>query len=117
MAINGRYFKSLQLKNLSKNIDAVVITSAIADVPYAMKSPIDTYQTNVLNTLSLMEYLRVNDFNGKIVHMSSESVYGHQPAKKLPMKEDKIIPNPANVYGSSKLAQEQIITTYAKCME
>ena len=96
------------------NFDAVVITSAIADVPYAMKSPMDTYQTNVLNTLSLMEFLRTIDFDGKIVHMSSESVYGHQPAKKLPMKEDKIIPNPANVYGSSKLAQEQIITTYAK---
>jgi nucleoside-diphosphate-sugar epimerase len=105
---------TLQKDKVAQDIDSVVITSAIADVPYAMKSPIDTYQTNVINTLQLMEYLRVNDFDGKIIHMSSESVYGHQPADKLPMKEDEIIPNPANVYGSSKLAQEQIITTYAK---
>lgn len=104
---------TLQQEKLVKNIDAVVITSAIADVPYAMKSPVDTYQTNVINTLQLMEYLRVNNFKGRIIHMSSESVYGHQPARKLPMKET-LVPNPANVYGSSKLAQEQIITTYAK---
>ena len=104
---------SLQQRKIHEKIDAVVITSAIADVPYAMKSPLDTYQTNVMNTLSLMEYLRVNDFDGRIIHMSSESVLGHQDNDKLPLKED-LVPNPANIYGSSKLAQEQIVLTYAK---
>jgi nucleoside-diphosphate-sugar epimerase len=104
---------SLQQRKIHEKVDAVVITSAIADVPYAMKSPMDTYQTNVMNTLSLMEYLRVNDFSGKIIHMSSESVLGHQDNDKLPLKED-LVPNPANIYGSSKLAQEQIVLTYAK---
>ena len=66
---------TLQRKNISDKVDAVVITSAIADVPYAMASPLDTYQTNVMNTLSLMEYLRVNDFSGKIIHMSSSQYW------------------------------------------
>lgn len=104
---------TLQKKKIHEKVDAVVITSAVADVPYAMASPLDTYQTNVMNTLSLMEYLRVNDFNGRIIHMSSESVLGHQDNDKLPLKED-LVPNPANIYGSSKLAQEQIILTYAR---
>lgn len=91
----------------------IVITSAIADVPYAMKSPVDTYQTNVVNTLQFMEYLRIKDFTGKIIMMSSESVLGHQSHDKLPLKED-LVPNPANIYGTSKLAQEQIVLTYAR---
>jgi nucleoside-diphosphate-sugar epimerase len=104
---------SLQQQKIAQSVDAVVITGAIADVPYAMKSPLDTYQTNVMNTLSLMEYLRVNDFQGKIINMSSESVLGHQEEDKLPLKED-LVPNPANIYGTSKLAQEQIVLTYAR---
>lgn len=104
---------TLQKDGFTKQVDDVVITSAIADVPYAMKSPIDTYQTNVINTLQFMEYLRVNDFEGRIINMSSESVLGHQPHDKIPLDEN-LVPNPANVYGSSKLAQEQIVLTYAK---
>jgi len=104
---------TLQQQKIHEKVDSVVITSAIADVPYAMKSPMDTYQTNVMNTLSLMEYLRVNDFDGRIIHMSSESVLGHQDNDKLPLKED-LVPNPANIYGASKLAQEQIVLTYAR---
>ena len=104
---------TLQRKRISERVGAVVITSAIADVPYAMASPLDTYQTNVMNTLSLMEYLRVNDFDGRIIHMSSESVLGHQEEDKLPLNED-LVPNPANIYGTSKLAQEQIVLTYAR---
>lgn len=104
---------TLQKEKIHEKVDAVVITSAIADVPYALKSPLDTYQTNVMNTLSLMEYLRVNDFEGRIINMSSESVLGHQSEDKLPLNED-LVPNPANIYGTSKLAQEQIVLTYAK---
>lgn len=105
---------TLQQKKISEKVDDIVITSAIADVPYAMNSPVDTYQTNVINMLQFMEYLRVNDFEGKIIHLSSESVYGHQPDDKIPIKEDDANPNPHNIYGSSKLAQEQIVLTYAK---
>lgn len=104
---------TLQKEKIHEKVDDIVITGAIADVPYAMKSPIDTYQTNVMNTLSFMEYLRVNDFAGKIIMMSSESVLGHQSHDKLPLKED-LVPNPANIYGTSKLAQEQIVLTYAR---
>lgn len=104
---------TLQKKKIHEKVDHIVITSAIADVPYAMASPADTYQTNVMNMLQFMEYLRINDFEGKIINMSSESTYGHQSPDKLPLKED-CLPNPSNVYGSSKLAQEQILLTYAK---
>lgn len=93
-------------------VDNIVFTSAIADVPYAISSPIDTYNVNVINTLSFYESLREHHFQGRLIMMSSESVYGHHPVEELPLNEDKTMPKPSNVYGSSKLAQEQIALTY-----
>ena len=89
--------------------NAIVYTAAIADVPYAIKSPIDTYQVNVMNTVAFFEFLRMIDYEGKVIMMSSESTYGHQT--DLPIKEDSL-PKPVSVYGSSKLAQEQIALAY-----
>jgi nucleoside-diphosphate-sugar epimerase len=91
--------------------DNIVYTAAIADVPYAIRSPIDTYQVNVMNTVQFFEFLRMIDYDGKVIMMSSESTYGHQPEDKLPIKEDAL-PMPVSVYGSSKLAQEQVALAY-----
>ena len=116
-------------KDFDDGIDNIVYTSAIADVPYAIESPLDTYTSNVMNTLTFFEFLRRTRFNGRIIMMSSESVLGHQPEEKLHLevkekadgtttsvakglREDDCIPNPANVYGSSKLAQESIARVY-----
>jgi len=104
----------LEEEKVLDNTDAIVYTAAIADVPFAIRNPNLTYQTNVLNTLQFMEFVRKSKFNGKIIGLSSESVYGHQPYDKLPLKEDEVVTNPSNVYGSSKQAQEQIFITYAK---
>ena len=94
-----------------KEVDNIVFTSAIADVPYAMKSVGDTFYTNVQNTVSFFEVLRHIDFDGTVVMMSSESVLGHHPEEELPLTETTL-PEPANVYGCSKLCQEQIAKTY-----
>ena len=97
-----------------EGIDAIVYTAAIADVPYAIRSPIDTYQVNVMNTVQFFEFLRMMDYglaDGRVIMMSSESTYGHQPEDKLPIKEDAL-PKPVSVYGASKLAQEQIALSY-----
>lgn len=120
----------LSLKtDFNTGIDNIVYTSAIADVPFAIKSPKATYQTNVNNTLDFYEYLRQTDFGGRIIMMSSESVLGHQPEERLHietvtkpdntttsiargLREDECIPNPANIYGASKLGQENIARMY-----
>lgn len=93
--------------------NGIIITQAIADVPYAIRSVMDTFDANVTSPLSFFELLRAVGYNGRIVLMSSESVYGHQPPDKLPMKED-LLPYPTNVYGASKLCQETIARTYYK---
>jgi UDP-glucose 4-epimerase len=103
---------NLEKNKVLDNADGgIIFTSAIADVPYAESSPIDTYQTNVINTLQFFEALRAKKYNGRVIIMSSESIYGHQPEDKLPIDEN-CIPSPANIYGVSKLCQELTARLY-----
>jgi UDP-N-acetylglucosamine 4-epimerase len=104
----------LEEEKILDNADAIVYTAAIADVPFAIRNPNLTWQTNVNNTQTFMEFVSKSKFNGKIIGLSSESVYGHQSYDKLPLKEDETIPNPANIYGVTKLKQEQIFIKYAE---
>lgn len=96
-----------------KEADVIINTAAIADVPLAMGSPQMAINTNVVNTVQLMEVIRAADFAGRFIHLSSESIYGHQPVDKLPIKEDAPC-DPANIYGASKLMQELAVRSYHK---
>src|SRR3954468_10965537 len=96
---SGDYVNLLQ-NGVLNGADGIIFTMAIADVPYAEKSPLDTYNTNVINTLQFLELCRAIRFAGRIIVLSSESIYGHQPEDKLPIDES-CLPNPANIYGAS----------------
>lgn len=104
----------LKEEKILEDVDAIVYTAAIADVPFALRNPLMTYQVNVKNTANFMKFVRDSNFNGKFIGLSSESVYGHQNVDKLPLKEDTTKPNPANTYGKTKLQQERIFTKYGK---
>lgn len=97
-----------------KEADVIINTSAIADVPYALAAPQDTVNTNITNMVQFMEAVRASEFSGRLIHLSSESIYGHQPVEKLPIKESDAVPQPANIYGVSKLAQELVVRSYNK---
>jgi len=68
----------------------------------------DLVETNVLGTLSLMKAVAVSD--ALVILGSSGSVYGH-PAS-LPIRESEPC-NPADMYGVTKLAAEQIARNQA----
>ena len=101
------------LDDFAQGIDAVIYTAAIADVPYAIKNPIDTLITNVINPATFMEFLKAINFGGRVIMMSSESSYGHQEVPKgvewAGINEDTAtIPKHTNIYGVSKFAQEGV---------
>lgn len=126
------------LPEFDKGIDNIVYTAAIADVPIAIDNPLYTHDANVTQTLRFLEFLRRVNFGGHLIMMSSESVLGHQPQERLHLdimekrdpntgeldgttttiargyREDECVPNPSNVYGMTKLAQEQYSLTYFK---
>jgi len=47
----------------------------------------------------------------KMLFMSSDNVYGHVPADRLPASETEPL-HPSNIYGASKAAAEQLIDAY-----
>ena len=103
--------------NKEDKIDQVVYTAAIADVGYAEQNPKETYFTNVTTTRDFFDFLGRKNFNGRIVLMSSESVYRKKPEdtpdEERPFKEtDKV--GPHSVYGTTKLEQENAAKEMAK---
>src|SRR5215510_3420903 len=100
-----------QLRHDINTFDAIVFSTAIADVPFAIPNPVATRTVNVDFSHAFFEFLHEMDYNGKIIVMSSESMYGHQPDEMLPMREDVCVPKPKDIYGASKLAQQEFALT------
>jgi nucleoside-diphosphate-sugar epimerase len=94
--------------------DNIIYTAAMADVPFALNNPLSTMQTNVMNLTAFMEYLRVKDFKGRFILLSSEAVYGKQPEELMPLKEDSVIPSPDTIYAISKYCQENVVRGFCQ---
>lgn len=94
-----------------KGIDAryVVHCAAVADVPFALKSPFYTAQQNILGTVSLIEACLHDEDIERVLVMSSESVYGL--TSQVPIPEDAPM-NPTNIYGASKAGEELVARAY-----
>lgn len=112
-----------QLEEYLPAIDSIVYTAAIADVPYAAKNPRDTHRINVENTETFMTFLGTKGYKGRIILMSSESVYKKKeclPVEKFPPEsiafKETDETGPHSLYGQSKLAQENIARDIAQKM-
>jgi len=92
-----------------RNSDIIIHLAAISRVDDAQEDPIRCFNTNVMGVLNIIEAMK--DTKSKLIFSSSREVYGEP--KKVPVKESDE-KNPLTVYGSSKLAAEQLLKTYRK---
>jgi UDP-glucuronate 4-epimerase len=90
--------------------DAIIHLAARAGVRPSIRQAADYYRTNVLGTLSLLDYAITNGIP-KFLFASSSSVYGNNP--RVPWAEDDRSGNPISPYASSKLAAEELGRVYA----
>lgn len=90
-----------------KGIYAVVHLAANSSVIDSVENPKDTWDTNVMGTLNLLEASRQNGVV-KFILASSNAVLGEQSP---PIDELKI-PKPLSPYGASKLATEAFCSSY-----
>jgi nucleoside-diphosphate-sugar epimerase len=95
------------------DINNVIFLGAIADVPLAIKSPMYTFQTNVLGVVNYMDKLSKLQNPPRTIYMSSESVYGRIPIEKQPIVEDVTL-NPTNAYAASKASAEIVVRSYSE---
>jgi UDP-glucose 4-epimerase len=92
-------------KALAEGFDGVLHFAAFALVGESVEYPERYYRNNVVGTLNLLEAMHAAGV-ARLVFSSTCAVYG-QP-DEVPISEDAP-PRPANAYGASKLAVDQMI--------
>jgi len=92
-----------------KNYDMIIHLAAISRVDPAQKDPIKCYNVNVLAVVKIIEALK--NSKTKFIFGSSREVYGEPKSFPVLETDEK---NPLTIYGSSKLASEQLLRTYRK---
>ena len=95
----------------SLNADIVCHLAAIADVPFAIKSPFYTLYQNVMGTLTMLQALRRSPRVRRFIYASSEAAFGSAPPEELPIKEDQIF-RPKNPYDVSKASADLLTQAY-----
>jgi UDP-glucose 4-epimerase len=90
-------------------IDAVVHFAAFAFVGESVQEPGKYYQNNLVNTLRLLDALRLHRIT-RIVFSSTCATYGLP--QKVPITEEEP-QKPINPYGHTKLAVEHALADYA----
>jgi len=88
----------------------VVHLAAQAGVRYSITHPMTYVHNNLECVVSLLDYVAHKKPQPAYVYASSSSVYGLN--KKIPFSELHAIDHPANLYGTSKFADEQIAAAY-----
>lgn len=91
--------------------DAVCHLAALADVPYAVTSPVDTIYQNVMGTLNMLEALRRSPDVRRFILTSSEAAYGSAKPEELPIKETQPF-RPKNAYDVSKASSDLMTQAY-----
>ena len=84
--------------------------AAQAGVRYSLINPKKYINVNIYGFLNLINFIKENKIN-KFIYASSSSVYGE--SKKFPLKETGAT-SPKNIYGYSKLINEQIADYYSR---
>jgi UDP-glucose 4-epimerase len=90
--------------------DGIIHLAAQSKVGPSLERPEEDLAVNILGTVHLLEAARKNGIR-RFISASSAAVYGH--AKILPITESTDT-EPLSPYGTSKLAAEQYIQSYAR---
>lgn len=90
--------------------DAIIHLAARAGVRPSIHQPRLYVDTNVTGTLNLLEAARLHGIR-RFVFASSSSVYGL--CKEAPFREDAVLPGTISPYAATKLAGEQLCSSYA----
>jgi GDP-4-dehydro-6-deoxy-D-mannose reductase len=103
----------LQREKLEKIVneykpDYIIHLASPAFIPNSISSPSHTYNTIFLGTLNVLESIRNNTVNAKMLYVSSADVYGSHEG--VLFETDSY--NPINPYSSAKACSEMLCRQY-----
>lgn len=97
------------MNHLVKDVDYVFHLAGQVNHVDSVKNPLQDLSINVEGTLVIMEALRQNNKNAKVIFTGTRGEYGH--SLNLPVGEDHQI-NPIGIYAITNFAAERIVLTY-----
>jgi len=96
---------------LVRNVDAVVNIAAETHVDRSIAHPYAFLQNNTIGTFTILEAIRKHNKKTKLVHVSTDEVYGQAVEGSF---TENASPNPSNPYAASKAAADMFALSYNK---
>lgn len=90
--------------------DVCINAAGSGSVPYSMTHPVHDFESNVLDTVRILDGIRRHQPACKYLHISSAAIYGNPVS--IPIKENSIVA-PLSPYGWHKSIAESICREYA----
>lgn len=95
----------------SINPDAIYHLAGQSAVGLSWKEPTLTMDVNINGTINLLDAVRENNINARVLIIGSSDEYGIIKPENCPISEEHVL-NPTSPYAVSKMAQEQIAKLY-----
>jgi dTDP-glucose 4,6-dehydratase len=109
--IKGDLMNKQLLQIALQDVDYVYHLAAESHVREAENSPLQTIESNVLGTQSLLDAIKKANIK-KMVYLSSSEVYGFDMAESLDGFNELYPFNPAGLYAATKAASELLILAH-----
>ncbi len=115
--VHGNILDGALLEKLLADCDAVIHMAAESHVDRSILDSRPFVETNVLGTQSLLDAIRrcstVGKFQGRLVHVSTDEVYGSLPLDRPDLKFTESTPLCANSpYAASKAGSDLLVQAY-----
>jgi len=92
----------------TKDTDIIYHLGAQSHVQYSLHNPVETYQTNTIGTMNVLEAARINNVT-RVVHAGSAEVYGKP--EQVPITEKHPLA-PRSPYAAGKVASDRLMFSY-----
>ncbi len=99
------------MSKLVKNTDAIVNFAAETHVDRSISSPYSFIESNVIGTYTILEAMRNVNLDVKLVHVSTDEVYGD--IEEGSFNEDNGL-KPSSPYSASKASADMFVLAYVR---
>jgi dTDP-glucose 4,6-dehydratase len=109
--IKGDICNPQLVDKIIREVDAVVNMAAETHVDRSIADPYMFLQNNTIGTFTILEAIRKHNKKVKLVHVSTDEVYGSALEGSFTENDP---PNPSNPYSASKAATDMFVLSYRK---
>jgi len=109
--VNLLNYKTLETAMVSFNPNYIIHLASFSSVGKSWEMPLESFLNNTNIFLNIVEIVRHNRINCRILSVGSSEEYGNVKESDLPLKEDTLL-HPGNPYAVARVSQEMLSKCY-----